>query len=118
MLLQCSNICIFATDAPSGDVGLAILSSIGLLGMAQFGMRQSAELENQMTSVERISEYTNVPPEGAFATTNKTVLPKNWPTAGNIEFVSLSLRYEEDSRKILNELTFSVKDKVNVNCIF
>lgn len=72
-----------------------------------------------MTSVERISEYTNVPPEeGALETKNKTMLPNNWPSAGNIEFVSLSLRYEENSRKILNGLTFSVKDKVNVDYLF
>ena len=44
-------------------MGLAITQSIGLIGMLQWGMRQSAELENHMTSLERILEYTNVESE-------------------------------------------------------
>lgn len=49
-----------------GSVGLAITQSIGLTGMFQWGMRQSAELENQMTSIERVLEYTNVESEPAL----------------------------------------------------
>ncbi|KOB70926.1 putative abc transporter c family member [Operophtera brumata] len=33
------------------SVGLAITQMIGLVGMCQYGMRQTAEVENQMTSV-------------------------------------------------------------------
>ena len=44
-------------DAKGGNVGLAITQSIGLTGMFQWGMRQSTEMENQMTSVERVLEY-------------------------------------------------------------
>lgn len=45
---------------------MAITQAIGLTGMFQWGMRQSAELENQMTSVERVLEYTNAPQEPAL----------------------------------------------------
>lgn len=45
---------------------MAITQAIGLTGMFQWGMRQSAELENQMTSVERVLEYSDVEKEPAL----------------------------------------------------
>ncbi len=44
-------------------VGLAISSVFGLSVNFQFGMRQSAEADNMMTSVERALEYTAIEPE-------------------------------------------------------
>ena len=49
-----------------GKVGLAISSAMMMTGMFQWGVRQSAELENQMTSVERIMEYSKLEEEGAL----------------------------------------------------
>jgi ATP-binding cassette subfamily C (CFTR/MRP) protein 4 len=46
-----------------GDVGLSITQAIGLTGLVQKGIRQSAELENQMTAVERLLEYLEVEKE-------------------------------------------------------
>ena len=55
------NFCF--SDNYGGDVGLAITQATGLTGMLQWGIRQIAELENQMTSVERVLEYTNIKKE-------------------------------------------------------
>ncbi|PSN46970.1 hypothetical protein C0J52_11126 [Blattella germanica] len=52
-----------------GNVGLAITQAIGLTGMLQWGMRQSTELENQMTSVERVMEFTQVEQEPPLEST-------------------------------------------------
>lgn len=47
-------------DQYGGNVGLAITQAMGLTGMFQWGMRQSTEMENQMTSVERYLFITSL----------------------------------------------------------
>lgn len=91
---------------------MAILSSINLIGMCQWGMRQSAELENQMTSVERITEYATAPSEPPLETEAKGLPPNGWPKSGTIQFKMLSLRYVENSSRVLRNLTFNVNAKV------
>lgn len=100
------------SDSQSGNVGLAILNSINLIGMCQWGMRQTAELENQMTSVERIVEYADLPPEPPLESDEKNAPPKDWPRAGNIAFKSLSLRYVENGGRTLRDLTFNIEAQV------
>lgn len=51
------------SDKYVGNVGLMITEMIPIAGKILYGMWQSAELENQMTSVEWILEYTNRPQE-------------------------------------------------------
>ncbi|XP_049883671.1 probable multidrug resistance-associated protein lethal(2)03659 [Pectinophora gossypiella] len=95
---------LFASEG--GNVGLAITQVIGLVGMCQYGMRQTAEVENQMTSVERILEYTNLPPEQPMDV-DEVALKNNhpgldfdkWPSKGEIVFEDVSLEYEKPPKK-------------------
>jgi ATP-binding cassette, subfamily C (CFTR/MRP), member 4 len=52
-----------SSEMPGGNVGLAITQIIGLVGMTQWGIRQTSELENQMVSVERVLNYAELPSE-------------------------------------------------------
>ena len=52
--------------------GLAISCTMELTGMFQWGVRQSAEAETQMTSVERVIEYSQLPSEAPLESTKGT----------------------------------------------
>lgn len=97
-----------------GNVGLALTQSIGLTGMFQWGMRQWSELENQMTSIERIQEYINITPEIDTAVKGP---PKFWPESGGIKFVKLCLKYSPDEPNVLKDLTFEIKPKEKVGIV-
>ncbi|GLG99920.1 Putative multidrug resistance-associated protein [Gryllus bimaculatus] len=84
---------IIGTNVFGGNVGLAITQAIALTGMFQWGMRQSAEMENQMTSVERIMEYKNVEQEPPLESAPGKKPPPDWPQKGHIVFDQLSLKY-------------------------
>ena len=96
----------------SGQVGLALLSNMQLLGLCQYGIIQSVQLENQMTSVERIIEYAELPSEPPLESDKKNAPPSDWPQTGYIEFKSLDLRYIEDGQQVLRNLTFRIDAKV------
>jgi hypothetical protein len=55
-----------STESSGGLVGLVITSTLSLCANIQWAIRQSAEAENQMTSVERALEYTKLESEAPF----------------------------------------------------
>lgn len=98
---------------------MAITQAMGMTGMVQWGMRQSAELENTMTAVERVVEYDNIEKEGALESTPEQKPPKSWPEEGSIAFVDLSLRYFPDpkSENTLKSLNFIIKANEKVGIV-
>ncbi|RZC36351.1 multidrug resistance-associated protein, partial [Asbolus verrucosus] len=97
-----------------GNVGLGITQSITLTGMLQWGMRQWSELENQMTSVERVVEYTEIKPEPDNGT---KIPPNSWPSKGNIDFQSVSMQYASDEPMVLKKLTFQIKSGEKIGIV-
>lgn len=97
---------------------MAITQAMGMTGMVQWGMRQSAELENTMTAVERVVEYDTIQSEGELQSKEDKKPPKSWPEEGKIVFDELSLRYFPDpkSEYVLKSLNFEIKscEKVGI----
>lgn len=83
-----------------GNVGLAISQSLILTGMVQYGMKRSTDVISQMTSVERILQYTKLPQEEPMET-SKSVSLDNWPSNGKIIFKNVVMRYSENDPPVL-----------------
>ncbi|XP_025834708.1 probable multidrug resistance-associated protein lethal(2)03659 isoform X5 [Agrilus planipennis] len=108
---------VFGDEKFGGNVGLAITQALGLTGMFQWGMRQSTELENQMTSVERVLEYSDVEKERGLETPQEKKPPKNWPERGTITFINLYLRYFPQDPPVLKSLNFTIHDKEKIGIV-
>ncbi|KAG6794912.1 multidrug resistance-associated protein 4 [Apis mellifera caucasica] len=93
----------------AGNVGLAISQVLILCGMLQHGMRQTAETIAQMTSVERILQFTQLDKEGPFESEPNKKPPAQWPFKGEINFDHLYLRYEDSAPPVLKDLCFTIK---------
>ncbi|XP_073824771.1 CF transmembrane conductance regulator [Musca autumnalis] len=96
---------IISGQTYSGNVGLAISQAMILTGMVQYGVRQVAESLQQMTSVERVLQYTDLENE-----CNETKQPPiSWPTHGLIEFRNMSCRYDPNGEAVLKNLNLTIQ---------
>ncbi|KAF5294184.1 hypothetical protein FQR65_LT10895 [Abscondita terminalis] len=102
------------SDEYGGNVGLAITKALALSGRFQWGMRQWSDLENQMTSVERVVEYSKLDREEER---NEIEPPINWPRFGDIVFTSVSLRYASSDPYVLKNLSFRIKSNEKVGVV-
>ncbi|XP_046746122.1 probable multidrug resistance-associated protein lethal(2)03659 isoform X4 [Diprion similis] len=111
------------------EVGLAITQAMALTGVIQWGMRQSAEVANQLMSVERVIEYTQLPPEPNLR--DKGIIkkskakstsqpppppPQDWPSHGCVRLTDVYMRYVEDEAPVLKGLNLVIRpgEKVGI----
>ena len=89
--------------------GITALSVVYALQLAvdtsQYGVRQCSEVENYMTSVERVISYTQIEQEPGYA--NHSQPPENWPQNGQMSAKNLSLVYYQGGPEILKGVSFT-----------
>ncbi|XP_041973788.1 ATP-binding cassette sub-family C member 4-like [Aricia agestis] len=106
----------FGSVVAVGSVGLAISQSMSLTMILQMAARVTADFLAQMTSVERVLEYTNLPAEENLET-GPTKPPKTWPSDGYLEFKKVDLRYGPEDPPVLKDLNFSIKSGWKVGIV-
>uniref|UniRef100_A0A4W3I4P1 ATP binding cassette subfamily C member 4 (PEL blood group) n=1 Tax=Callorhinchus milii TaxID=7868 RepID=A0A4W3I4P1_CALMI len=103
------------SEINSGQVGLALSYAITLMGMFQWGVRQSAEVENLMTSVERVLEYTELQSEAAWESSKPP--PKDWPNKGTVVFDGVNFSYSVNADPVLKNLNLTIRSKEKVGLV-
>jgi ATP-binding cassette, subfamily C (CFTR/MRP), member 4 len=65
---------------------ISVPQVLQLSGLMQWCVRQTAELENMMTSTERLLEYTRLTEDHPRVADGALAPPAGWPASGEIEF--------------------------------
>lgn len=97
------------------SVGLAITQSMALTLWLQWGVRQSAEVLNQMMAVERVLEYREL--EKEEKDNQKESIENAWPQDGNITFNNVTYRYAADMDPALRDVNFHVKSSEKIGIV-
>jgi len=102
-------------EMDAGIVGLCVTYALLLTGMFQWCVRQSAEVENQMMSVERIMELCHLEPEGEWY--GEVTPPGYWPELGLITAEGVSFKYHTTLPRVLRNLNFCIRPQEKVGIV-
>jgi ABC-type multidrug transport system fused ATPase/permease subunit len=102
--------------------GVVLTQSMQLTGILQYGIRQTAEVENLMTSVERIRGYAALQSEEEEAITRRggeasEPALAEWPSKGEVVFKDVKLRYRKGLPLAADGVTFHITGGTRVGVI-
>ncbi|XP_057963712.1 ABC transporter C family member 4 isoform X2 [Malania oleifera] len=97
------------------NVGLSLSYGLSLNGVLFWAIYMSCFVENRMVSVERMKQFSNIPPEAAWEIKDR-LPPSNWPAHGNVELKDLQVRYRPHTPLVLKGITLNIQggEKIGV----
>ena len=105
---------------PLKDIGLSLMYTQQLCGLVQWVIRQSSEVENLMTSAERVLEYTQLEDEDKSSSTASDQLitpPPDWPKTGAISIERMRLTYPFKKEPVLKGVSLQILDGEDVGLV-
>ncbi|VAI70533.1 unnamed protein product [Triticum turgidum subsp. durum] len=98
-----------------GFVGMALSYGLSLNTSFVSSIQTQCNIANQIISVERVSQYMDIPSEAAEVVEENRPLP-DWPQNGNVELRDLKIRYRKDAPLVLHGITckFEGGDKIGI----
>ncbi|WAR23542.1 ABCC3-like protein, partial [Mya arenaria] len=105
------------TTLNAGLVGLSMTYAITLMSIFQWGVKLSADVENQMISVERVLDYTSLPSEAPLESSDDHHPPPAWPENGAISSLNACLKYPQVSLTVLKNISFNIKAREKIGIV-
>ncbi|KAF4121418.1 ABC-type multidrug transport system, ATPase and permease component, partial [Geosmithia morbida] len=97
----------------AGLVGFSLTNAIGLSQTILTLVRNMNELEVELNSFQRISQYTKIEPEESEekrkALEKEAHVAASWPSSGQVEFRNVTARYSSDGPNVLHDVDFVAK---------
>ncbi|CAF3956324.1 unnamed protein product, partial [Rotaria magnacalcarata] len=95
----------------AADIALTLSYSLNLIGLLQWTIRQSVELETQMTSAERALEYCKLEQEPPACVSPEKQPPTNWPRRGEIIFNDVCMAHSNslDAPLALRNISLNIQ---------
>ena len=91
------------------EIGLSLSYALNITMSLNQAVRISAEVENNVVSVERIDEYINVQPEADWHKDDDDRLNENWPSNGSIQMDDYATRYRPGLDLVLKGINLQIK---------
>ncbi|XP_074596214.1 ATP-binding cassette sub-family C member 4-like [Brevipalpus obovatus] len=91
---------------PAASAGLVLSQLLLMINVIQWTVRESANAEAHMTSVERVLEYTKLETENDLVDCECPL--KQWPDKGAIKFEAVSMKYPTAPKPSLIDVSISI----------
>ncbi|KAL9971726.1 hypothetical protein ACROYT_G017928 [Oculina patagonica] len=87
--------------------GLALVYVIQTMALTQYTVRKTSDVENFMTSVERVMTYTKLDSEPGYKV--ERFPPGHWPSKGTITFQDVSMTYYPGGPQVLKKINLNIE---------
>jgi ABC-type multidrug transport system fused ATPase/permease subunit len=101
----------------AGVIGMSLSYSLNMTNMLNFLLKSLSDVETNIVSVERISEFSNINQEDDLdKNTDGEMLPRNWPAYGSILIKDLYVKYRPDLDYALMDINAEIRpgEKIGV----
>ncbi|XP_060593741.1 ATP-binding cassette sub-family C member 3-like [Ruditapes philippinarum] len=104
-------------DLNGAQVGMSVTYAVQLTITLNFGVFAISEMEMNIISAERVTEYTTLQPEASWDKGSSSHHLAQWPQFGRIDFQGYKTRYREGLDLVLHGIHCTIREGEKVGIV-